>query len=135
MSNKRLSLEEWKKVLSPKQFRILRQNGTERPFSSEFVDFDVKKTGEFRCAGCNSLLFHSKDKFGCGGGWPAFTQPATKEIVLKNDPSGGMDRIEVRCGGCDGHLGHVFEDGPKPLNTRYCINGACLYFEEEAKNE
>lgn len=129
MSFVKHSPEEWKQILTPEQFHVLRLNGTERPFSSELVNF-FEKTGEFRCVGCKSLLFQAADKFKCEGGWPAFTQPATKEIILKKDFSGGMERIEVRCGCCDGHLGHVFEDGPDPLNTRYCINGICLYFDQ-----
>jgi peptide-methionine (R)-S-oxide reductase len=118
------SPEEWRQILTPEQFRILRENGTEKPFTNDF--WKVTDEGEYRCAGCDSLLFTSKEKFISGCGWPAFTEPATKEIVLRTDESFGMERIEVRCGTCDGHLGHVFDDGPKPLGTRYCINSASL---------
>ena len=127
------SEEEWRKILTTEQFRILRENGTEMAFSSEL--WKVTDSGEYRCAGCDSLLFTSKDKFISSCGWPAFTQPASKEIILRPDSSYGMDRIEVRCGTCDGHLGHVFDDGPEPLNTRYCINGACLKFEKKPENK
>ena len=122
----RKSEEEWREILTPEEFKVLRENGTERPFTNAF--WNVSESGEYRCAGCNSLLFTSQDKFISSCGWPAFTQPATKEIILKQDTSNGMERIEVRCGTCDGHLGHVFDDGPTPLGTRYCINSASLKF-------
>ena len=127
----RKSEEEWRKILTPEQFRVLRENGTERPFTNAY--WNVSESGEYRCAGCNSLLFTSKDKFISSCGWPAFTQPATKQIILKQDNSNGMERIEVRCGNCDGHLGHVFDDGPGPLGTRYCINSVCLKFNNDKK--
>lgn len=126
MSSLKKSPEEWRQILTPEQFRVLRENGTERPFTNAY--WKVTDNGEYRCAGCNSLLFNSNEKFTSACGWPAFTQPATKEIVLRTDDSLGMERIEVRCGTCDGHLGHVFDDGPKPLGTRYCINSASLKF-------
>lgn len=119
--------EEWKKILSAEEFEILRESGTERPFTNKYCN--ETKSGEYRCTGCNSVLFTSKDKFISSCGWPAFTQPATKEIILKQDNSCGMDRIEVKCGNCDGHLGHVFDDGPAPLGTRYCINSTSMKFE------
>lgn len=125
-SMKRKSAEEWKEILSSEQFRVLRENGTERPFTNAY--WKVSDEGEYQCAGCKSILFTSKDKFFSSCGWPAFTQPATKEIILKSDNSVGMERIEVRCGNCDGHLGHVFDDGPGPLGTRYCINSASMNF-------
>ena len=126
MSSFKKSPEEWRQILTPEQFHVLRENGTERPFTNAF--WKVTEEGEYRCAGCDSLLFTSKDKFVSGCGWPAFTQPSTSEIILRADDSLGMERIEVRCGTCDGHLGHVFDDGPKPLGTRYCINSASLNF-------
>lgn len=130
---KKKSAEEWKEILSSEQFRVLRENGTERPFTNAY--WKVSDEGEYQCAGCKSILFTSKDKFFSSCGWPAFTQPATKEIILKSDNSVGMERIEVRCGNCDGHLGHVFDDGPGPLGTRYCINSASINFikKEESK--
>ena len=120
------SVEEWKKILTTEQFHVLRQNGTERPFTNSYWKFTDK--GEYLCSGCDSLLFTSDDKFFSSCGWPAFSQPATKEIILREDDSGSMKRIEVRCGKCDGHLGHVFDDGPGPLGTRYCINSAAMKF-------
>lgn len=132
MSVKR-SEEEWRKLLTEEQFRVLRLNGTERPFQNAY--WKVTDSGEYHCAGCDSLLFVSSDKFVSSCGWPAFTQPATKEIVLKQDTSHGMERIEVRCGQCDGHLGHVFDDGPMPLGTRYCINSASMKFKREGEEE
>lgn len=128
MSLKR-SEDEWKKLLTPEQFQVLRQNGTEPPFQNAY--WKVTDKGEYKCAGCNSLLFTSNEKFVSSCGWPAFTQPATKELILKQDSSHGMERIEVRCGSCDGHLGHVFDDGPEPLGSRYCINSASLKFEKK----
>jgi len=126
MSSVKKSPEEWRQILTPEQFRVLRENGTEKPFTNTF--WKVAEEGEYRCAGCSSLLFTSKEKFTSSCGWPAFSQPATKEIVMKTDDSFGMERIEVKCGTCDGHLGHVFDDGPKPIGTRYCINSASLNF-------
>ena len=128
------SVSEWKQMLTADQFKILRENGTEAPFKANSF-WNFSETGEYRCVGCNSLLFRSDDKFTSQCGWPAFTQPATKEIILKEDNSAGMRRIEVRCGTCDGHLGHVFDDGPGPLNTRYCINGTCLSFKGGKNDE
>jgi peptide-methionine (R)-S-oxide reductase len=129
------SLSEWRKLLTPEQFRILRENGTEAPFTKNSY-WNFSKDGEYRCVGCNSLLFRSDDKFTSQCGWPAFSQPANKEtIILREDLSAGMHRIEVRCGNCDGHLGHVFDDGPAPLNTRYCINGTCLKYNPTDKCE
>ena len=125
----RKSEEAWREKLSAEQFHVLRENGTERPFTNIFWKFSEQ--GEYNCAGCGSLLFKSEDKFFSQCGWPAFTQPASQNIVLKEDKSHGMDRIEVRCGACDGHLGHVFDDGPAPLNTRYCINSVSLQFNKK----
>lgn len=126
----RKSDEEWKKLLTPEQYHVLRGNGTEPPFTNAY--WNANSEGEYFCAGCGSLLFKSDDKFISQCGWPAFTQPATQNIVLREDRSFGMDRIEVRCGVCDSHLGHVFDDGPAPLNTRYCINSASLKFNKNS---
>ena len=122
-----LSEEEWKKRLTPEQFRIARSAGTERPFCSGFLN--NKGTGVYACVGCNLPLFKSDTKFESGTGWPSFFQPIAKENVAeKTDQSHGMTRIEVNCARCDSHLGHVFEDGPRPTGLRFCINGEVLKF-------
>ncbi|MFC5408792.1 peptide-methionine (R)-S-oxide reductase MsrB [Larkinella bovis] len=121
---------EWKKILSPQQFYILRQQGTERPFTSPLVDNHDK--GVFKCAACKTPVFRSENKFESGTGWPSFYQPFSKDNVAeKSDRSHGMIRTEVECAVCGGHLGHVFDDGPKPTGLRYCINGAALTFEKK----
>ena len=118
---------EWRQALTPEQYRILRQAGTEAPWSGELLD--VKDDGEFRCAGCGEPLFASEDKFESGSGWPSFTRPLADENVSElRDSSHGMVRTEVRCARCEGHLGHVFDDGPGPGGLRYCINSAALEF-------
>ncbi len=118
---------EWKKILTPEQFRILRDHGTERAFSHPLND--EKRPGVFVCAATGVPLFTSKDKFDSGTGWPSFTKPATEETVGEEvDLSYGMRRVEVYCRACGGHLGHVFEDGPEPTGLRYCINGTALEF-------
>ena len=122
-----LSEEEWKKRLTPEQFRIARSAGTERPFCSGFLN--NKGTGVYACVGCNLPLFKSDTKFESGTGWPSFFQPIAKEnIAEKTDVSHGMTRVEVNCARCDSHLGHVFEDGPLPTGLRFCINGEVLKF-------
>lgn len=121
------SNEEWKKLLTPAQFSVLREQGTERPYSSPLVENHEK--GIFRCAACKTPLFSSDTKFESGTGWPSFYAPISKQNVIeKVDRTHGMVRTEVECGGCDGHLGHVFDDGPKPTGLRYCMNGAALEF-------
>lgn len=115
----------WRSVLPPEQFRICRQGGTEVPFSGKYCH--LKEHGEYRCALCGLLLFHSSTKFDSGTGWPSFTEAAKEgAITYHPDHSQGMERTEVRCGRCGAHLGHVFEDGPPPSRKRFCINSACL---------
>jgi peptide-methionine (R)-S-oxide reductase len=126
------SNEDWRKVLSPVQFNILREKGTERPFTGEYDKF--YEEGTYYCAACGTELFSSKTKYNSGCGWPAFYEPAVnKNITEKKDYSHGMVRIEVMCAKCGGHLGHVFEDGPEPTGLRYCINSGALQFEEGKK--
>ena len=121
---------EWRDELSPEQYEILRRKGTERPFTGEYCDFKGK--GRFVCAGCGAELFSSETKFDSGTGWPSFWEPFVDENVSEErDASHGMVRTEVQCGRCDGHLGHVFPDGPRPTGQRYCINSAALEFVEE----
>jgi peptide-methionine (R)-S-oxide reductase len=121
--------EEWATCLTPEQFRILREKGTERAFTGPY--WDNKRPGRYYCAGCNTLLFDSTHKFDSGTGWPSFTYPATSGALdLVEDRSHGMIRTEVVCRTCKGHLGHVFPDGPPPTGLRFCINGHALKFVE-----
>jgi peptide-methionine (R)-S-oxide reductase len=122
------SEQEWQQELTPAQYDVLRRAGTEPPFSGEYV-FN-KDSGDYRCAGCGAVLFSAETKFDSGTGWPSFTEPAVAEAVeLRPDGSHGMNRIEVLCRSCGGHLGHVFDDGPGPTGQRYCINSLALQFE------
>lgn len=121
---------EWRKILTPEQYAVLRGKGTERPGSSQCTY--QKSDGDYRCAGCNNLLFESEAKFESGTGWPSFSIPREGSIVTEADNSHGMRRVEVMCADCGGHLGHVFRDGPPPTGLRYCINGVALKFVKTA---
>ena len=135
--------EEWKKVLTPEQYHILRKKGTEKPFSGNL--YYNKERGIYTCAACGQELFSSDTKFESGSGWPSFYDVVSSDKVrLKEDKSNFMNRIEIVCSRCGGHLGHVFEDGPAPTGKRYCINSVSLNFkkgeegkkgEEEKKEE
>ena len=131
MNDKRIekSDTEWQKELDPLQHHVLRDHGTERPFSSPLNN--EKRTGVFRCAGCGEPLFDSQTKYESGSGWPSFYAPMPDAVAVTTDVSHGMARTEVLCAKCGGHLGHVFPDGPRPTGERYCMNGAALKFEEK----
>ena len=122
--------EEWQKLLTPNQFAVLRREGTERPFSSPLND--EHRAGLFACAGCTLDLFSSKTKFESGTGWPSFWQPLARAVGERSDSTFGISRIEVHCRRCGGHLGHVFDDGPRPTGLRYCMNGAAMTFKPSA---
>ena len=129
MEKMNLPDEEWRKRLSPEQYQVLREGGTERAFTG--VYWDNHDAGAYRCAACGEDLFDSGTKFDSGSGWPSFTGPAAKDhVTLHQDVGHGMVRTEVRCARCGGHLGHVFPDGPGPDGLRYCINSAALDFEK-----
>jgi peptide-methionine (R)-S-oxide reductase len=120
-----LSDEEWKARLSPEEYQVLREHGTERAWAGCFVA--TKEPGTYVCAGCENPLFRSGEKFESGTGWPSFTQPVSASSVVEHeDRSHGMSRVEVRCARCDGHLGHVFPDGPPPTGLRYCMNSIAM---------
>ena len=122
-----LSDAEWRERLSPEQYQVLRQAGTERAFTGKYEK--NKAPGEYLCAGCGAPLFTSDAKYDSGSGWPSFTAPLGEDAVENHrDVSHGMVRVEARCAACDGHLGHVFPDGPGPEGLRYCMNSASLAF-------
>jgi len=123
------SEKEWKKKLTPAQYDILRDKSTEPAFSGELLE--NKKTGMYVCAGCGANLFSSDTKFDSGSGWPSFYDKVKDNVDLKKDVGFGMERIEVVCKKCGGHLGHVFDDGPKPTGKRYCINSLSLGFKKK----
>ncbi len=125
--------KEWKLVLSPVQFEVTRNKGTERPFTGQYFDFYEK--GNYYCSNCNALLFNSESKFKSGCGWPSFNDVADlKSINVISDKSHGMVRTEITCSNCEAHLGHVFDDGPPPTGLRYCINSVSIKFVPQEKN-
>ena len=119
-----LTEDEWRAKLTPEQFRVLRQHGTERPFTGEYCE--AHAPGLYACAGCGLELFNAEKKFESGTGWPSFMAPMEGAVESQTDTSHGMVRSEVHCARCGGHLGHVFPDGPAPTGLRYCINSASL---------
>jgi peptide-methionine (R)-S-oxide reductase len=122
---------EWRETLTPQQYKVLRQHGTEPPGSSPLnVE---KRDGTFACAGCGQPLFSADTKFESGTGWPSFFRPLDNSVETTTDQTHGMTRVEVHCKNCGGHLGHVFPDGPQPTGLRYCMNGLALAFDSDRK--
>lgn len=125
--------QEWKEMLDPEQYNVCRLSATERPFTGKYNDF--KGDGIFICVACDEPLFDSSTKFDSGCGWPSFYEPYSDEAIrYLEDDSHGMQRVEIRCGSCDAHLGHVFPDGPQPTGERFCVNSASLSFTDEDGN-
>jgi peptide-methionine (R)-S-oxide reductase len=134
MSRIRKSEEEWRRELTPDQYRIMREKGTEAPFTGEYLE--EKTPGIYRCAACGMPLFASETKYDSGSGWPSFHAPiAADNVRTEEDHTHGMRRTEIMCANCEAHLGHVFPDGPRPTGVRYCVNSASLKLEPEAKGE
>ena len=128
------SEQEWRKTLSPEEYRVLREAGTEPPFAGEYVDLDEE--GIYRCRACGNPLFDAKTKYHSGSGWPSFWEPISPDAVEEfTDTSHGMTRTEIRCARCGSHLGHEFQDGPQPSGIRYCMNSLSLAFDEHTAQE
>lgn len=124
--------KEWKEILTPEQYNVLREKGTEKPFSGEY--WNSKGEGVYKCAACGAELFSSDTKFDSDCGWPSFSDVINnKNVITKDDYSFGMHRVEVMCASCGGHLGHIFDDGPKPTGQRYCINSLSIKLEKKEK--
>lgn len=130
MSKMEKSNEEWRKQLTPEQFHVTREAGTERAFTGPYVD--EKASGTYKCICCDTPLFRSETKYDSGSGWPSFFQPISPDAVKElEDMSAGMRRIEIQCANCNAHLGHVFPDGPQPTGQRYCMNGTALNLDKD----